>query len=184
MDTRDATKQQPTPPSQLLQGPSPMAVDDQRPEESSQRSASSRPSLPESDHLPFPMLTDDIATYEYAEHWLAGHPGYPVIGPVAEGPEVPARRSLSSPNSSNSDKRARRRRIMLRSTPIFLFPLNCHLHANNTSTTSSASTSPACPSSSSTSPQSPHHRSLQTSFTTTHGGSTSRAAARRDGTRP
>ena len=82
--------------------------------------------------------------------------------------------------------------VLLRSTPIFLFPLNCHLHTSstraNTSSTSSASTntstSPACPSSSSTSSQSPHHRSPQTSFATTHGGSTSRATAHGDGTRP
>ena len=82
--------------------------------------------------------------------------------------------------------------LVLRSTPIFLFPLDCHLHANSTSTstigstngTSTISTSPTCPPSSSISSQSPHHCSLQTPFTTTHGGSTSRAAAHRDGTRP
>ena len=81
--------------------------------------------------------------------------------------------------------------LVLRSTPIFLFPLNCHLYASTTSTSTigstsgtSTSTSPTCPSSNSTSSQSPHHHSLQTPFTTTHGGSTSRAAARRDGTRP
>ena len=76
---------------------------------------------------------------------------------------------------------------LLRSTPIFLFPLNCHLYTSSTSTCTIGSTStssPACLSSSSTSSQSPHHRSLQTSFATTYGGSTSRAAARRDGTRP
>ena len=44
---------------------------------------------------------------------------------------------------------------------------------------------PACPpSNSSTSSQSLRLHSPQTSFTTTHGGPTSRAAARRDGTRP
>ena len=82
-------------------------------------------------------------------------------------------------------------RIVLRSTPIFLFPLNCHLYASSTSTSTigstsgtSTSTSSACPLSSSTSSPSPHHRPLQTSFATTHGGPTSRAAAHRDGTRP
>ena len=85
---------------------------------------------------------------------------------------------------------------LLRSTPIFLFPLYSHLHASSTSTCTIGSTSTstigstntstpsACLSSSNTSSQLPHHHSLQTSFTTTHGGSTSRAAARRDGTRP
>ena len=83
---------------------------------------------------------------------------------------------------------------LLRSTPIFLFPLNRHLYTSSTSTctidstrtsTSTPSTFPACsPSNSSTSSQSLRPHSPQTSFATTHGGPTSRAAARRDRTRP
>ena len=104
---------------------------------------------------------------------------------VGMGPQVDVvaqvqRRLVREANAS--------RHALLRSTPIFLFPLNSHLYASSTSTCSSTSTdtstSSACPLSSSTSSQSPHHQSLQTSFTTTHGGPTSRAAAHRDGTRP
>ena len=37
---------------------------------------------PSSDHLPFPMLTDDIAPTQYALEWLAGHPDRPMQGEV------------------------------------------------------------------------------------------------------
>ena len=66
----------------------------------------SRPAVPhatppESDHLPFPMLTDNIASHEYALHWLADHPGYAMQGEGLEGIQVPSVRpvSLNSPAS-------------------------------------------------------------------------------------
>ena len=34
----------------------------------------------ELDHLPFPMLTDNLISPEYIMHWLTGHPGYPMQG--------------------------------------------------------------------------------------------------------
>ena len=40
------------------------------------RPAVSHATPSESDHLPFPMLTDNIASHEYTLHWLANHPGY------------------------------------------------------------------------------------------------------------
>ena len=40
------------------------------------RPAMSHAASSESDHLPFPMLTDDIASHDYALHWLTDHPGY------------------------------------------------------------------------------------------------------------
>ena len=52
LDTRDVTLQQPPMPH--------------------------TPSAASSDHLPFPMLTNNIMPTEYALHWLAGHPGYPM----------------------------------------------------------------------------------------------------------
>ena len=44
------------------------------------RPAVSHATSSESDHLPFPMLTDDIASHDYALHWLADHPGYTMQG--------------------------------------------------------------------------------------------------------
>ena len=48
------------------------------------------------------MLTDDIASYEYALHWLADHPGYTMQGEGFESVQVPSVRpvSLDSPVSS------------------------------------------------------------------------------------
>ena len=56
---------------------------------------------PESDHLPFPMLTDDIASHKYAMHWLAGHPGYAMQGEGLKTVQVPSVHpvSLNSPIS-------------------------------------------------------------------------------------
>ena len=66
LDTRDATLQQPSMLHPLLAA------------------------LPSSDHLPFPMLTDNIAPTEYALHWLAGHPGYPMQGEGRKTIQVPS----------------------------------------------------------------------------------------------
>ena len=59
---------------------------------------------PESDHLPFPMLTDDIASHEYILHWLADHPGYTMQGEGLESIQVPSV-CLVSPNSPVSSTR-------------------------------------------------------------------------------
>ena len=50
---------------------------------------------PSSDHLPFPMLTDDIAPTEYALEWLTGHPDRPMQGEGLETVQVPSVRPLS-----------------------------------------------------------------------------------------
>ena len=57
---------------------------------------------PSSDHLPFPMLTDDITPTQYALEWLAGHPDRPMQGEGLETVQVPSVRpiSLNSPASS------------------------------------------------------------------------------------
>ena len=60
--------------------------------------------LPSSDHLPFPMLTDDIAPTKYALAWLAGHPGHPMQGEGLETVQVPSVCPLS-PNSPVSPQR-------------------------------------------------------------------------------
>ena len=75
LDTRDDTLQQPT----VL-----------------------HPTPPESDHLPFPMLTDNIASHKYTLHWLANHPGYTMQGEGLKSIQVPSIRlvSLNSPVSS------------------------------------------------------------------------------------
>ena len=56
----------------------------------------------ESDHLPFPMLTDDITSHEYALHWLADHPGYTMQGEGLKSIQVPSVHPVSpdSPVSS------------------------------------------------------------------------------------
>ena len=36
------------------------------------------------------MLTDDIASHEYALHWLANHPGYTMQGEGLESVQVPS----------------------------------------------------------------------------------------------
>ena len=48
------------------------------------------------------MLTDDIASHDYALHWLADHPGYTMQGEGLESVQVPSVRpvSLNSPVSS------------------------------------------------------------------------------------
>ena len=48
------------------------------------------------------MLTDDIASHNYALHWLADHPGYAMQGEGLESVQVPSVRpvSLDSPVSS------------------------------------------------------------------------------------
>ena len=48
------------------------------------------------------MLTDDIASHDYALHWLADHPGYTMQGEGLESVQVPSVRpvSLDSPVSS------------------------------------------------------------------------------------
>ena len=67
-----------------------------------QQPAMSHPTPPESDHLPFPMLTDDITSHEYALHWLADHLGYTMQGEGLESIQVPSVHpvSLNSPVSS------------------------------------------------------------------------------------
>ena len=62
--------------------------------------------LPESDHLPFPMFTDDIASHEYTLHWLADHLGYTMQGEGLESIQVPSVRPVS-PNSPVSATRHR-----------------------------------------------------------------------------
>ena len=79
VDTRDSTLQQPT----ML-----------------------HPTPPESDHLPFPMLTDDIASHKYTLHWLADHPGYTMQGEGLESVQVPSVCPVS-PNSPVSATRCR-----------------------------------------------------------------------------
>ena len=48
------------------------------------------------------MLTDDIASHEYALHWLANHPGYAMQGEGLKSIQVPSvcPVSLNSPVSS------------------------------------------------------------------------------------
>ena len=87
------------------QGPRPVLP--QLDTESLQRPPMSRaPSavLPSSDHLPFPMLTDDIAPTEYALAWLARHLGHPMQGEGLETIQVPSVRPVS-PNSPTSSPR-------------------------------------------------------------------------------
>ena len=60
----------------------------------------------ESDHLPFPMLTDDIASHEYALHWLTDHLGYAMQGEGLKSIQVPS----VCPVSLNSPVSATRRR--------------------------------------------------------------------------
>ena len=69
------------------------------------RASSAAP--PSSDHLPFPMLTDDIAPTQYALEWLAGHPDCPMQGEGLETVQVPSVRPLS-PDSPVSAQRRRR----------------------------------------------------------------------------
>ena len=69
--------------------------------------AVSHATSPESDHLPFPMLTDDIASHEYALHQLANHPGYAMQGEGLESVQVPSVHPVS-PNSPVSSTRCRR----------------------------------------------------------------------------
>ena len=59
---------------------------------------------PESDHLPFPMLTDNIASHEYALHWLTDHPGYTMQGEGLKSIQVPSICPVS-PNSPVSSTR-------------------------------------------------------------------------------
>ena len=55
-----------------------------------------------SDHLPFPMLTNDIVPTEHALHWLTRHLGYPMQGEGLETIQVSSVHpvSLHSPVSS------------------------------------------------------------------------------------
>ena len=71
------------------------------------RPAVSHAASSESDHLPFPMLTDDIASHEYVLHWLADHPGYTMQGEGLESVQVPSVRPVS-PDSPVSSTRRRR----------------------------------------------------------------------------
>ena len=90
--------------------PGPRPVLPQLDTETLQRPPVSRASsaaLPSSDHLPFPMLTDDIAPTQYALEWLAGHPDRPMQGEGLETVQVPSVRPLS-PNSPVSAQRCRR----------------------------------------------------------------------------
>ena len=63
--------------------------------------------LPSSDHLPFPMLTDDIVPTQYTLEWLAGHSDHPMQGEGLETVQVPSVRPLS-PDSPVSAQRHRR----------------------------------------------------------------------------
>ena len=69
-----------------------------------QRSSMPHATSPESNHLPFPMPTDDIASHEYTLHWLAGEPGYPMQGDGSDTIQVPSIRPLS-PDSPQSAQR-------------------------------------------------------------------------------
>ena len=69
-----------------------------------QRPTMLHPTPPESDHLPFPMLTDNIASHKYTLHWLADHPGYAMQGEGLESVQVPSV-CLVSPNSPVSATR-------------------------------------------------------------------------------
>ena len=71
------------------------------------RPAVSHATSSESDHLPFPMLTDDVASHDYALHWLADHPGYTMQGEGLESIQVPSVRPVS-PDSPVSSTRRRR----------------------------------------------------------------------------
>ena len=53
------------------------------------------------------MLTDDIASHEYALHWLANHPGYTMQGQGLKSVQVPSvcPVSLNSPVSSTRCRR-------------------------------------------------------------------------------
>ena len=53
------------------------------------------------------MLTDDIASHDYALHWLADHPGYTMQGQGLESVQVPSVRPVS-PTSPVSSTRRRR----------------------------------------------------------------------------
>ena len=53
------------------------------------------------------MLTDDIASHEYALHWLADHPGYTMQGEGLESVQVPSVCPVS-PDSPVSSTRRRR----------------------------------------------------------------------------
>ena len=88
--------------------PGPRPVLPQLDTETLQRPPVSRaPSAAPSDHLPFPMLTDDIAPTQYALEWLAGHPDRPMQGEGLETVQVPSVRPLS-PDSPVSAQRRRR----------------------------------------------------------------------------
>ena len=90
--------------------PGPRPVLPQLDTEALQRPSMSRaPSaaLPSSDHLPFPMLTDDIAPTQYALEWLAGHPDRPMQGEGLETVQVSSVRPLS-PDSPVSAQRHHR----------------------------------------------------------------------------
>ena len=69
------------------------------------RASSAAP--PSSDHLPFPMLTDDIAPTQYALKWLAGHPDCPMQGEGLETVQVPSVRLLSPDSPVSAQRRCR-----------------------------------------------------------------------------
>ena len=90
--------------------PGPRPVLPQLDTEALQRPPVSRAPLaapPSSDHLPFPMLTDNIAPTQNTLEWLAGHPDHPMQGEGLETVQVPSVRPVS-PNSSASSPRCRR----------------------------------------------------------------------------
>ena len=90
--------------------PGPRPVLPQLDTETLQRPSVSRtPSAgpPSSDHLPFPMLTNDIAPTQYTLEWLAGHPDRPMQREGLETVQVPSVRPLS-PDSPVSAQRRRR----------------------------------------------------------------------------
>ena len=71
------------------------------------RPAVSHAASSESDHLPFPMLTDDITSHEYALHWLANHLGYTMQGEGLESVQVPSVRPVSPDSPVSSTRRCR-----------------------------------------------------------------------------
>ena len=62
---------------------------------------------PSSDHLPFLMLTDDIAPTQYALEWLTGHPDHPMQGEGLETVQVPSVRPISLNSPASSPRRRR-----------------------------------------------------------------------------
>ena len=53
------------------------------------------------------MLTDDIASHDYALHWLANHPGYAMQGEGLESVQVPSVRPVSPTSPVSSTRRHR-----------------------------------------------------------------------------